>query len=284
MSRSRSLFALALCCVAACRGTSPLEDLARAESAAADLRLQVEKTDKASAQAVMADTDEASRAFAQAAERARGNATREKAELAALLQSLRLDQDLQALSSFGASWEKYQASQARILALAVENTNLKAQSLAFGPVREAADAFRDAILGGAASLSGGEACRAAARAQSALVAIREEQVLLEPHIAEPEDAKMTQIEQEITEREGRAQAELHALEALGPSPQWAAASVALERLHALAAQAVALSRRNTNVRSLALSLHEQITLAAACDEDLARLQKDLAGESSRATR
>jgi hypothetical protein len=47
---------------------------------------------------------------------------------------------------------------------------------------------------------------------------------------------------------------------------------------------VALSRRNTNVRSLALSLTARPPLAAACDGSLRALQDALAKEASTATR
>jgi hypothetical protein len=40
---------------------------------------------------------------------------------------------------------EYRVLDRKILDLAVENTNLKAQRLALGPAQEAADAFRDAL-------------------------------------------------------------------------------------------------------------------------------------------
>ena len=56
----------------------------------------------------------------------------------------------------------------------------------------------------------------------------------------------------------------------------AAASSALDRFMGLNAQIVALSRRNTNVRSLALSLDQKRKLIEPCEETLRALRDALA--------
>ena len=52
----------------------------------------------------------------------------------------------------------------------------------------------------------------------------------------------------------------------------------------LNAQIIALSRRNTNVRSLALSLDQKRTLTTACSESLHALQDALAKRGFTGTR
>ena len=52
----------------------------------------------------------------------------------------------------------------------------------------------------------------------------------------------------------------------------------------LNAQIIALSRRNTNVRSLALSLDQKRTMTATCEESLRALQDALARRGYSATR
>jgi hypothetical protein len=64
----------------------------------------------------------------------------------------------------------------------------------------------------------------------------------------------------------------------------AAASTALDRFDKLSAELVALSRRNSNVRSLALALRGAPQLVAACDGSLATLQEALAKEGFSGTR
>ena len=52
----------------------------------------------------------------------------------------------------------------------------------------------------------------------------------------------------------------------------------------LNSQIIALSRRNTNVRSLALSLDQKRTIIVACEDDLRALHDALARRGSLATR
>ena len=67
-------------------------------------------------------------------------------------------------------------------------------------------------------------------------------------------------------------------------PGLAAAVAALDQFKSVSTQIVALSRRNTNVRSLELSLRTKPAVVAACDDDLRALQDALAKEGSKATR
>jgi hypothetical protein len=272
-----------------CRQVSgtPLVDLDRARSLTADLRLQFEKADKASSQAVMADTDEASIAFAKEAQQASATVTTDVAALAPLLQSLGYARELEAFSAFQAHWSKYQKLDQDILALAVENTNLKAQRLSFGPARESADAFRDAVTTVADGVATKDRCGAGDLAQKAIVAVREIQVLQAPHIAEADDQAMTRLEQDMAGLDQKARDALKSLSDLAGSaagPSVATATASLGRFKEISSQIVALSRRNTNVRSLALSLREQPTLATACDDRLRALQQALDREGSKATR
>ena len=117
--------------------------------------------------------------------------------------------------------------------------------------------------------------------------MREIQILQAPHIAEPDEAAMTKIEKEMTERLGAARDALKSL-GVGASAamtqQLDAASAALDRFDKLSAELVALSRRNSNVRSLALALRRAPQLVAACDGSLALLQEALAKEGFSGTR
>ena len=63
-----------------------------------------------------------------------------------------------------------------------------------------------------------------------------------------------------------------------------AAAVALDRFVAVNTEIVALSRRNSNVRSLALSLGRKRTISAECDDILQQLEDTLAQHHFAATR
>ena len=261
--------------------------LDHARELTASLRVQLSKADDASNRAVMADTDEASHVFAGQAEQATALLEHDMAQLRAVLRKLELKRELDALDAFQGHWSKYRKLDREILTLAVENTNIKAQRLSFGPSREAANSFRDALANVSATVPPQERCRAEAAVDHAVLAVREIQILQAPHIAEADDAAMTQLEQEMTTLQARAREALATLtQSAEPStrPHLTNAVSALDRFQEVSAQIVDLSRRNSNVRSLTLALRERPALAVACDDSLQGLQEALAKERYKATR
>jgi len=282
-----AIAALLLCATCACRGTAPdtsLERLIESRRLTSDLLVQLAKSADAGNRAVMAQTEEASAAFVREAEQAAAAIQRDAEALRPALQSLGYADETRLLDEFEKRFAGYRTVDRTLLDLTAENTNLKAQRLSFGPARQAADAFRDALGG----LSGGDAApRIEAAAANAIAAVREVQVLQAPHIAEADDAAMTEMETRMTAAEAAAR---RALQSLGPvvapasRPRLAQATAALDRFMILNAAPVTLSRRNTNVRSLALSLGQRRTLTAACEESLQALQNALAKRSLGGTR
>jgi len=261
--------------------------LAESNRLAADLRVQFTQAADASNRAVMADTDAASLAFAHDAEKALRTVDAGVTALGLLLHSLTLVHEIQALEDFGKNLAKYREIDRTILALAVENTNLKAQQVAFGPALEAADAFRDALATIAPRVPPKARCGAEGAIAKAVLAVREIQVLYGPHIAESSDATMTKMEQKMAALDTSARAAVESLAGLIPKdarPTLTTALSALERFKDLSHQIVALSRRNSNVRSLELSLQTKPALTAACDQNLRALQDLLAKEDIKATR
>jgi hypothetical protein len=67
-------------------------------------------------------------------------------------------------------------------------------------------------------------------------------------------------------------------------PQLTAASAAQDRFLAIHAQIVTLSRRNSNVRSLALSFGRKRMVTAECEDQLQALEEALAKHEFSATR
>jgi hypothetical protein len=275
--------------VLGCHGgaTPAFTQLAEARRLADDLRVELAKASNASDRAVMADTDEESVAFAREAEKASGAVELGAASLAARLQNLGYPAESHTLEDFTGHFAEYRKVDRDVLDLAVQNTNLKAQRLSFGPVREAADQLHDALAGAAAAASQKDRCRVDGLVARAEMAVREIQILQAPHIAEAEDATMAKIEKEMTDRQATARDALKLL-GWGASPamtrQLDAAKAALDRFDRLAAEVVALSRKNSNVRSLALALRRTPTLVAACDGSLAQLQDALAKRGFSGTR
>jgi len=264
-----------------------LTRLDEARSLAADLRVQFNKAADASNRAVMADTDEASIAFAKESEKASADVRSDIMALAPLLNALGFAGEIRVFEEFKTHFSEYNKLDQSILALAVENTNLKAQSLSFGPARQAADAFRDALAPLAATVPAKDRCQVAELVGQAVTAVREIQVLHAPHIAERDDAPMSKMEKEMAELDAAARTALKTLDELAPSsapPALATARTELDKFKALTTQILALSRRNTNVLSLDLSLRQKPALTRACDDSLSTLLQALASEGSKATR
>jgi hypothetical protein len=290
---ARTIAGLVAALIAACGAASctapadaTLQRLVDATTLAADLHLQFTKAGDASNRAVMADTDETSVAFAREAAQATQAVQKDSGALRPLLTALRFSNELRLLDGFDMRFADYLALDRSVLDLAVENTNLKAQRLSFGPAREAADAFRNS-LDALAPARQADMWRVKALAATATSAVREIQALQAPHIAEPADATMMSIEGRMTAAAGVARDQLKTLAGLAAPAsrtKLAAASASLERFVDLNTQVVALSRRNTNVRSLALSLGQKRMLAAACEDSLRALQDALSKRGFSATR
>jgi hypothetical protein len=280
-SRARFLTVLALSTAAtlSCGDVNAtLEKISDARQVAGDLTLQFTKAADASNRAVMADTDEASVAFAREAEQATAAVQKDIDTLNPILQGLQYSDEARVLNEFVERFNEYRTLDRRILDLAVENTNLKAQRLSFGEGQQAADAFRDALKAIVPSTSG-DRWHVEALAATAVTTVREIEVLQAPHIANADEAVMTRMEKEMATSEASAR---NALEMLRPlvepksRPRLDAAAAALNRFMDLNGQIIALSRRNTNVRSLALSLDEKRTIIASCEQRLSELRAALA--------
>lgn len=236
----------------------------------ADMRTDLYAAAESEKSAVLAETDQASESFAAAATAAVG---RVASALALLRKSDGADATEETLVlDFAKAFDEYRKVDEEILSLAVQNTNLKALALSFG---EAAAALADLELA-LAPLSG------SAQAQRALAEALRVQSLHAPHIIEKTEARMDALERDMARAEKRART---ALAELPAGAARTAALAALERHGKTTAEVVRLSRQNTNVRSLALSLERKTKVLAACSEPLRALEEHLRERlGTRATR
>jgi hypothetical protein len=128
------------------------------------------------------------------------------------------------------------------------------------------------------SSSPAEAWHVQALVATAVNTVREIQVLQAPHIADADVAVMTRMEKEMATSEMTARDALDKLRPLvgpGSAQKVAAAGAALDRFMGLNAEIIALSRRNTNVRSLALSLDQKRAIVVKCEDTLRALRTAL---------
>ncbi len=238
--------------------------------------------------AVLATTDEQSVAFAQQARTATATAERGRVAFDKLLQSEGTSQEKALLLQFSTAFSELRHVDDELLALAVQNTNLKATALTFGASADALgamDAALSHIIGVSANASAGNAKKAlflAARAQAAALRI---QILLPPHIAEEADTKMNALEAKMAKQDREVHDALSGLAAVLPAgdPSLAQASASYARFTELKTQILKLSRENTNVRSLALSLNQKRKLTVLCEDALAALEKEVEDTAAKST-
>jgi len=277
---------LSLGAMIGCDVNAALEQVSQAQHLSADLLVQFTKAADAANRAVMADTDEASIAFAREADQAKGKVQTDIDALKPLLERLKYSDEGRLLEDFVNRFTEYRELDRRILDLAVENTNLKAQRLSFGPAQEAADSFRDSLKPVAPRVLA-DKWRVEALVATAVATVREIQVLQAPHIADADEAVMTRMEKSMATSEAAARNALTKLSSLvepGSQPQIVAAKAALDRFMAVNQQIISLSRRNTNVRSLALSLNEKGKVIPKCENVLHALRDALSKRGTTGTR
>jgi hypothetical protein len=268
---------ICLAAVSGCNLNSALEEVVEARAISAELILQFAKASEASNRAVMANTDAGANAGAAETKAAGDVIDRDANRLRTLLGTLKFNEELGLLEGFTKRFTEYRGVQDNMVALAIEGTNLKAQRLSFGQAQESVDQLRDALSGVIGT--GADRWRSEALSARTIAAVREIQVLEAPHIDEAGDQAMTQLESRMTQAEKTAREALAELATVVPAASKPGVANAVRQLDAFLtvhAEILALSRKNTNVRSLALALDRKRELAAACDADLRALQAALA--------
>jgi hypothetical protein len=272
---------------AGCTGARPvLTRQIEARRLTAELRLEFSRAVEAANRAVMADSDQASATAGDESRRARQIVERNVETLRILLGSLGYSEDADHLNAFASRYEEYRRIDDELLPLAAENSNLKAQRLSFGPSREAARAFNHALDEALKAGGSDNPARHQVAAARARIAVLEIQALYAQHIAEAEDGPMTDMEQQMASSAGHARAAMDELRrslSRAAEPLDAAAA-ALNRFMSIHTEIIALSRRNSEVRSLALSLGRKRVVIAECEAHLQALEAALAKHEFTATR
>jgi len=243
------------------------------------MRLALASASEAEKSAVMAITDQDSKTFADQARAATANVREERKSLDELLETggSRREQDL--LAQFSKDFADCERIDGDLLGLAVQNTNLKAYSLAFGPAAEALkqmDVALSRLVADSPNSTSPDDQKVILLAFGARIAALSIQTLLPPHIAEESDQKMDELESLMDKEDREVRKDLAGLaeiQRLSGNPDLETASSRYARFTEIKAQILKLSRANTNVRSLAISLHQKRKIMLVCQDDLAALQQ-----------
>lgn len=260
-------------------GQNPAQQLARKADRlerVGRIRLAMATASESEKSAVMAITDEDSQTFADQARAAAAQAERERRELQELLAADGTADERKLLNQFSQAFTDFQRIDADLLALAVKNTNVKASSLAFGPAAAAIKEM-DAALARLPT----DDVNILRLADNARIAALRLQALLPPHIAEESDQKEDEMEAQMSKEDREVHRSLEALSALpslagNPDLKTAAANYA--QFNVTRAQILKLSRENTNVRSLSISLTQKRKVMSLCQDALAALQQAIQAE------
>ena len=243
------------------------------------MQLALSSASEAEKSAVLAITDRDSQIFADQARAATAVVERERGEL---LKTGGTKGEKDLLAQFSQAFTEFQRVDADLLSLAVKNTNIKAYSLAFGPAADQVGAMNAALSRiVAANADSPEAKRVMLLAFGAEIAVLRIQTLLAPHIAEENDRKMYRMEALMAREDDRIRKDLaglaaHPLVSGDPDLTQAASHYAL--FCKIRTQILALSRENTNVRSLAISLNEKRKVMLLCQATLDALRQAILDE------
>jgi hypothetical protein len=252
------------------------------------IRANLFNSEQAEKSAVMANTDEASREFAEQSRNAADLVEQDRRELEALLDQDHTDKEMKLFGEFGDCWTELRKADQEILGFAVQNTNLKAASLSFGKGREIMSRFEHALKSLTHSgMSPDKCCRIVTPTSDALTAGLNILSLHAPHIVEPRDERMDEIEAEMRRHAETIDGSLQELENLVPDQDRTSleeAKAAYSEFTALTAEVIRLSRENTNIKSFALSLGTKRKIATQCSDILTGLQEAVRSREFKATR
>ena len=253
------------------------------------LRINFLKSVEMEKNAVMAITDEESQEFANQSLAASAAVEQNLTHLRSLIDAAPLQDEKKLDSEFNTCWTELRKLDQVILELAVQNTNLKAASLSREKGAETIRRFEHALEELMHSYAGtpneGRITDLAFHAITAGLKIYN---LHSSHIAEASDEKMDQIETQIKAEENETTKSLDGLaEIVGAESKdlFLRAKTAFSEFNEVTVKVIKLSRQNSNIKSLELSLGRKRKIAAQCDEILAAFQETVQKNStSRATR
>jgi len=251
--------------------------------------------------AVMAITDEESQLFADESLAATNAVESDLNKLTVLIEAGKIDKEMQLLLEFRDCWKDFRKIDELLLGFAVQNTNLKAANLSYTKGADAIRRFENSlselieisdktdkkdsgisedigiikfkVISNDAKIAklGFKAVRAGLDIYS----------LESPHINASDDKQMDNIELLIKDYQNQVKTYIDLLGDIADigvkQPQYKIclekASTAFSKFMAVNAEVVRLSRLNSNIRSVELSLGVKRKVAVRCDDILSLLQE-----------
>ncbi len=250
----------------------------------ADLLASVE----AERNAVVAGSDAESEQYAAQAEALTEKVEQRRKELLSVIEKEPAGTEAKLLGEFSTAWEEFLTVDRELLGQAVLNTNLKAYRLssneAFLYFTAFARAMRETVASSKQSPDGSEIAEQSVLALGMVANIL---ALQAPHIAESSDVRMDVVEKEMTDSFKVAHEAMTRMLGMASGQALRAlqsGQAALNDFEAANTEVVRLSRINSNVKALALSMGMKRRVTAKCEEILETLRAANDSRLSKATR
>jgi negative regulator of replication initiation len=259
------------------RGSSnPFEMERRKVDHLSTMRIHLLEAIEAEKNAILSITDEASKDFADRAHRAADGVESQRREVEALIIQDKLPQEIKIINEFNVCWSQFRKLDETILALATQNTNLKAQKISSTQGAQEMERFEESLNYLIHRNTNNTPCNdTVILSYEALTDALKIYTLHKPHIEEADDQEMDKIEQTIKsydESARKALGSLHSMTDLSNSEDLKNAEAAYERFMNLTGEVFRLSRMNTNIKSAELSLGKKRLISSQCQDILGTLQ------------
>jgi len=238
--------------------------------------------------ALLAETSEASREYADKARASAAQVDQGFAQLQAISEKDGYDQQRKALDEAMKAWRGVKDIDGEYLALVVQKTNDQASRLSMGEAMDALEKLESSLQ---AAMEHGAGAGAPQRFDEAcLIVLGQTAIILAletPHIAQSSDAAMDRIEARMVKASDKAKDALK--DASGMAPPQAAqdirqAAAAFAAFQSVNARILALSRINSDVKALPLAMERRQAAASVCEAALDTLQELIDKRLSQATR
>jgi hypothetical protein len=252
------------------------------------MRLNLFRAAEAEKSAVLAITDEESKKFADQSLKFAQDVATARQSLTPFISQDNSSKETSLITEFDRCWVESTKLDGLLLNLAVQNTNLHAANLALTRGTETVRRLEAALTQLADSLGPESRDTQSIRLiYQAIVASLKIHDLYTPHIQAETDEKMDKIEREIKANEKILKNSLDRLtqNVIGREKESLRNPQALyAELAQVTDEIIALSRKNTNIKSLELSLGKKRLITAQCDEILKSLQETVQRKEVKATR
>lgn len=250
-----------------------------------NMRIHLLEASEAEKNAVLALQVKSAKEFVTQARQASQALEGERVKLSALVEQEQIPKQLAMLKEFDACWSQYRELDQTLLELATQGTNLEAKKISSTECAQALEKLEASLNHVMQSYP--TQTQISHFAQEALIAAFKIQTLHAPHIETPSDSVMDAFEKKITAFAATARQDLHTLIGITPGPgqkDLTQANQAFEEFTSQTARVLKLSRQNSNVKSVDLSLGKKKLISSQCQTSLNSLEETVKEQEFKATR